>query len=224
MRPVRPQRRRRSRYLKTVEHPDLATHTFVLDGRPADVPSGEYPGGPGVKGSTPVSTVSGDFELTMEELRVVARFVVESAQSVLPVFEDAHPGDSRPRVAIDAAWEFVNGDAYRAAKEATTEAARLAARSAGDAASAAYLHPIAQTNPGRAYPPRHRERCPDRRAAGGRRSRRRSPGDRRGATPRHAHPDRRPPPISLAPAAKNRVSQLMAILDASLRASCSRAP
>ncbi|WP_324612909.1 hypothetical protein [Streptomyces sp. SBT349] len=35
-------------------------------------------------------------------------------------------------------------DAHRAAKEATTEAARLAARAAGDAASAAYLHPIAE--------------------------------------------------------------------------------
>jgi hypothetical protein len=36
-------------------------------------------------------------------------------------------------------------DAHRAAKEATSESARLAARSAGDAASAAYLHPLAQS-------------------------------------------------------------------------------
>ena len=35
-------------------------------------------------------------------------------------------------------------DAHRAARRAPSEAARLAARSAGDAASAAYLHPIAQ--------------------------------------------------------------------------------
>jgi hypothetical protein len=100
--------------------------------------------------------VVGDFELTMDELRVVARFVVESAQDVLSVFEEAVPGDPRPRAALDAAWEFVNGarrtklqrvtslDAHRAAKEADTEAARLAARAAGDAAAAAYLHPIAQ--------------------------------------------------------------------------------
>lgn len=100
----------------------------------------------------------GDFELTMDELRVVARFVAESAEVVLPLFEDDQPGDERPRAAIDAAWQFVNGaartrlqrvaalDAHRAAKEAGTEIARLAARSAGDAAAAAYLHPIAQAS------------------------------------------------------------------------------
>lgn len=100
--------------------------------------------------------MTGDFELTMDELRVVARFVVESAQEVLPVFEQDVPGDRRPRAAVDAAWEFINGanrtklqrvtslDAHRAAREANSEVARLAARSAGDAASAAYLHPIAK--------------------------------------------------------------------------------
>jgi len=99
---------------------------------------------------------TGDFELTMDELRVVARFVVEAAEEVLPVFEAAHPDDPRPRAAVDAAWEFVNGakrtnlqrvtasDAYRAAQEPATESGRLAARTAGDAAAAAYLHPIAK--------------------------------------------------------------------------------
>lgn len=103
-----------------------------------------------------MTTGAGDFELTVEELRVVARYVVESAQEVLPVFEEAVPGDPRPRAAVDAAWEFVNGarrttlqrvtamDAHWAAKEAPTEATRLAARAAGDAAAAAYLHPIAK--------------------------------------------------------------------------------
>ena len=99
---------------------------------------------------------TGDFELTMDELRVVARYVAEAAQEVLPVFEAAHPNDPRPRAAVDAAWEFVNGarrtnlqrvtalDAHRAAREAPTESGRLAARTAGDAAAAAYLHPIAK--------------------------------------------------------------------------------
>ena len=99
---------------------------------------------------------TGDFELTMDELRVVARFVVEAAEEVLPVFEAAHPDDPRPRAAVDAAWEFVSGakrtnlqrvtasDAHRAAQEAATESGRLAARTAGDAAAAAYLHPIAK--------------------------------------------------------------------------------
>ena len=94
--------------------------------------------------------------MIIEALRVVARYVVEHAQEVLPVFEAAVTDDPRPRTAIEAAWEFINGanrtklqrvtsaDAHRAAKSAPTEAAGLAARSAGDAASAPYLHPIAQ--------------------------------------------------------------------------------
>lgn len=103
-----------------------------------------------------MTTVTDDFDLTPEELRVVARYVAESAQNVLPAFESACPDDSRPRAAIDSAWTFIDGahrtklqrvtslDAHRAAKQAPTEAARLAAQAAGDAASAAYLHPIAK--------------------------------------------------------------------------------
>jgi hypothetical protein len=103
-------------------------------------------------------TVSGDFDLTMDELRVVARYVVRHAEEVLPVFEQAVPDDPRPRAAIEAARAFINGanrtklqrvtsvDAHRAARSAPSEAARLAARSAGDAASAAYLHPIARAD------------------------------------------------------------------------------
>jgi len=101
-------------------------------------------------------TVPGDFELTTDELRAVARYVVEHAEAVLPVFERAVPDDPRPRAAIDAARVFIDGadrsmlqrvaslEAHRAARSAPTEIARLAARCAGDAASAAYLHPIAQ--------------------------------------------------------------------------------
>lgn len=101
----------------------------------------------------PVHT--GDFELTLDELRAVTRYAVESAQDVLPLFEDANPEDRRPRAAIEAAWIFAHGaartrlqrtaalDAHRAAKDASTEASRYAARAAGDAAAAAYLHPLA---------------------------------------------------------------------------------
>ncbi|SFD99654.1 hypothetical protein SAMN04487819_106165 [Actinopolyspora alba] len=39
-----------------------------------------------------MTTVTGDFELIVDELRVVARFVVDSAQQVLPAFEEAVPG------------------------------------------------------------------------------------------------------------------------------------
>lgn len=53
--------------------------------------------------------MSGDFDLTMDELRVVARYVVRHAEDVLSVFEQAVPDDPRPRAAIDAAWTFING-------------------------------------------------------------------------------------------------------------------
>lgn len=100
----------------------------------------------------------GDFEVTQDELRVVARYAAEAAERVIAVFEGTQRDDSRPRAAIDAAWAFVNGaprsrlqrvtslDGHRAAKEAPTESARLAAQAAGDAAAAAYLHPIAKGN------------------------------------------------------------------------------
>lgn len=98
------------------------------------------------------------FDLSMDDLRQVTRYAVLSAEDVLTVFEQAHPHDGRPRAAIDAAWAFVNGarrtklqratavDAHRAAKAASTEAAKHAASAAGDAAAAAYLHPYAKAD------------------------------------------------------------------------------
>ncbi|GAA5119718.1 hypothetical protein GCM10023339_33930 [Alloalcanivorax gelatiniphagus] len=86
----------------------------------------------------------------------MTHFVLASAQAVLPMFEDACPGDVRPRAAVEAARDFRDGgrrtalqrttalDAHRAARQAPTEVARLAARAAGDAAASAYLHPIAR--------------------------------------------------------------------------------
>ena len=103
-------------------------------------------------------TTSGDFTLDQAELRAVARYAAEAAQSVLPRFEETCPDDTRPRAALDAAWAFINGaprsklqrvtslDAHRAAKEAPAEVAELAAKACGDAASAAYLHPIAKAH------------------------------------------------------------------------------
>jgi len=176
-----------------------------------------------------MTTVSGDFTLTMDELRAVARYAVESAESILPVFEESVPDDPRPRAAIDAAWEFINGakrtklqrvtslDAHRAAREATGEAAKLAARAAGDAASAAYLHPIAKaTQVGHIL----------RAAACAARVAELTAGDepaaadqsieeaRRYATSTLIEVLRRYPP---APTSKNRVGQLMTTLDETLR-------
>ncbi|MET7637146.1 putative immunity protein [Streptomyces sp. NPDC005438] len=166
----------------------------------------------------------------MDELRVVAGYVLESAEEVLPVFEGAHPGDLRPRAAVDAAREFVNGarrtrlqrvtslDAHRAAREAATEAGQLAARAAGDAASAAYLHPIAKaTQVG------HILRAA---ASAARVGELNAGGDtavglrlieraRQRATPVLVDVLRRYPP---APAGRSRTAHLMAALDSSLRA------
>lgn len=170
----------------------------------------------------------GDFELTVDELRLVAHYVVQHAEDVLPVFERAAPDDPRPRSAIEAAWAFVDGaarsrwqrtaslDAHRAARSAPTEAARLAARCAGDAASAAYLHPIA-----RATQVGHILRAP----ASAARIAELAAGDpaagdalleeaRRRATPGLVDVLRRYPP---APSGTSRVARLMSALDHSLR-------
>lgn len=94
-------------------------------------------------------------ELSMAELREVARFAVACAELALPIFERDCPGDLRARAALDEARRFVAGgkrtqalrvtalDAHRAARTAGAVAAD-AARAAGHAAAAAYLHPLAQ--------------------------------------------------------------------------------
>jgi hypothetical protein len=181
-------------------------------------------------------TVSGDFDLTMDELRVVARYVVRHAEDVLSVFEQTVPDDPRPRAAIDAAWAFINGarrtkvqrvsslDAHRAARSAPSEAARLAARSAGDAASAAYLHPIAH-----AGQVGHILRAA---ASAARIAEMEAGGDpavgdavlersRRRATPVLIDVLRRYPP---ATSGSDRVAQLMSTLDHCLRQAADRSP
>lgn len=99
-----------------------------------------------------------NFDLTMEELRAVVRFAADCAQGLLPDFEAVAPSDTRPRDAIDAARLFAGGAprsqlqrtaafaSHRAAKGVSEEAARLAALACGDAAAAAYLHPIARAS------------------------------------------------------------------------------
>lgn len=178
-----------------------------------------------------VATVKGDFDLTNQELRTVARYVAESAHSVLPVFERDCPDDGRPRAAIDTARVFIDGaprtklqrvtslDAHRAAKDAPHEAARLAAQAAGDAASAAYLHPIA-----RAHQVGHILRA----AATAARIAEIEAGNDPAAAERalKAVNDQATPLLvdvlrryPLAPVGRSRVAQLMSALDASLRAS-----
>ena len=101
-------------------------------------------------------TGSGDFELTMDELRAIAAYTVACAAPALVIFTRASPDDPRPAAALDAARAFAEGAprsrlqrvtsaaAHRAAKEAPTPAAGHAASAAGAAAAAAYLHPLAK--------------------------------------------------------------------------------
>lgn len=99
-----------------------------------------------------------EIALSKQDLREVTRYAAQSAQEVLEIFERAHPADSRPRDAVDAAWTFARGGergkalrdagwaAHRAAREADTAAASSAARAAMSAAAAAYLHPLADAH------------------------------------------------------------------------------
>ena len=101
---------------------------------------------------------TGEIVLSMRDLREVTSYAAESAQEVLEIFERAHPADSRPRDAIDAARTFARGGkrgktlrdtawaALKAARDADTAAAGDAARAAMCAASAAYLHPLADAH------------------------------------------------------------------------------
>lgn len=101
-------------------------------------------------------TGAGNFELTMVELRAVTGYAVACAEPALVIFDKDHPDDRRPAAALHAGRVFTEGaprsrlqratatNAHRAAKDARTEAASHAATAAGDAAAAAYLHPLAK--------------------------------------------------------------------------------
>lgn len=171
-----------------------------------------------------------EVELSTQDLREVARYAAECAEEVLPLFEADHPGDARPRLAVEAAWSFADGArrtklqrtsalaAHKAAREATTEAAREAARAAGHAAAAAYLHPLAK--------PTQVAHILGAAACAARASELAAGGDHavgaqrieqagRRATPGLAAVLRRYPAV---PSSGNRVAELMSALDTSLRA------
>lgn len=99
------------------------------------------------------------FALSLAELRAVAGYAVACAARALALYEGACPGDDRPRAAIAAAHAFTRGAprskamrdaawaAHRAAQEtrdAGRGAASDAARAAGHAVGAAFLHPLPQ--------------------------------------------------------------------------------
>jgi len=105
-----------------------------------------------------VANETSEIVLSKQDLGAVTGYAAESAQGVLEIFERAHPADSRPRDAVDAAWTFARGGergkslrdtgwaAHEAARDADTAAAGDAARAALCAASAAYLHALADAH------------------------------------------------------------------------------
>jgi hypothetical protein len=108
-----------------------------------------------------VADESMTIELGRSELREVAGYAAACARPALAIFERELPGDRRPRAAVEAAQAFADGGertkalrdsawaAHRAAQEARDAghaAASDAARAAGHAVGAAFLHPLAKAS------------------------------------------------------------------------------
>jgi rifampin ADP-ribosylating transferase len=97
---------------------------------------------------------SREIPLSEDDLRVVVRYALECATTAAALLPPA-VSDTRPWEALDAARTFADGgrrtrrqrtaavEAHRAARDLGQSPAGFAARAAGDAAAAAYLHPLA---------------------------------------------------------------------------------
>jgi hypothetical protein len=82
---------------------------------------------------------------------MLAQWASECVERVLPVFEERHPQDDRPRKAVEATRAFARGEigigaarqaavaAHAAARSGADPAARAAARAAGQAAGIAHM-------------------------------------------------------------------------------------
>lgn len=82
----------------------------------------------------------------------IALWAAKCAEHVLPIFEQVHPDDKRPRLAIAALREWVRGErtmvscreaafaSHDAAREASEPAAVAAARAAGQAVAVAHMY------------------------------------------------------------------------------------
>jgi hypothetical protein len=87
---------------------------------------------------------------TDDHLLEAAR-ALAAAREVLPIFEQAEPGDNRPRKALDALVSWLDGeaavaevrkaafDSHAAARDTSNLAARYAARACGQAAAVAHV-------------------------------------------------------------------------------------
>ena len=104
-----------------------------------------------------MSGTLGDSTQEQALLRAVALWAAECAERALPLFEQRHPTDTRPREAIAAGRAFAQGKqrdkhlrivalaAFRAGKD-VDEPSKYAARAASLAAAVAYTHTDLQTD------------------------------------------------------------------------------
>ncbi|GAA1660704.1 hypothetical protein MMUR_60010 [Mycolicibacterium murale] len=69
--------------------------------------------------------------------KALARWAAECAERTLPIFENARPGDARPRTAIDTVRAWIEGSAPMTACRSAAFAAHAAARDAEQAGAAA---------------------------------------------------------------------------------------
>ena len=97
--------------------------------------------------TTPKSAADRSVERNSRNHRRFALLAAREAERVLPLFETERPKDNRPRQAIEAIRAWAKGDrelgmaevrrlslaAHAAAREAKSDAARFAARAAGQA-------------------------------------------------------------------------------------------
>lgn len=89
--------------------------------------------------------------LDLARHRLLARWAADCAEHVLPLFTSRYPDDDRPRLAIEAAREWAEGEitvgaareaafrAHAAAREASEDAARAVARASGQAVSTPHM-------------------------------------------------------------------------------------
>src|SRR5512133_3108283 len=93
-----------------------------------------------------------DHQIFRPDQNVLARWAADCAEHVLPFFEENHPGDDRPRKAIEACRRWVADgvfrmadirraslDAHAAARDAEGEDAKAAAHAAGQAVATAHV-------------------------------------------------------------------------------------
>ncbi|KQY07015.1 hypothetical protein ASD37_13005 [Mycobacterium sp. Root135] len=91
-------------------------------------------------------------KFSRDDQRTMARWALDCAERVLPIFEVASPDDTRPRRAIETGRDWVSTgefsmavirkaslDAHAAAKETTDPAAIAAAHAAGQAVATAHV-------------------------------------------------------------------------------------